>query len=319
MRIFFSVFRYTGPSSDEDDCSSESDEDGLQLMFDCRRPRPLRYPSSLTNLVTTINRSTEPTPADVKQWCDQLEQDLTLTPSAAEKVCTETNAQASSPAWYRERVCRLTASNFGLVCKRRPTHRSSLVDQLLYVDPPAAVSALQLGRSQEPTIVKKYVDKMESEDVLVEVSTTGLHVHPSIGFLAASPDRLVIDSSCEPSAGLLEAKYFVSVSGPPEDAIGKRANYCLKKTADGSTHLSKSHNFYFQVQGQMACSSRPWCDFVCMTRTGHLFIERVSFDEKFWIECVSKLTGFFRSHLAPEIVCPRQRDPVSRDESNSDH
>ena len=61
---------------------------------------------------------------------------------------------------------------------------------------------------------------MEQEDT-VDVSSTGLHIHPTLGFLAASPDRLVTDTS----DGVLEVKYLVSINGQPDDAIRTKSNY----------------------------------------------------------------------------------------------
>ena len=71
----------------------------------------------------------------------------------------------------------------------------SLVELLLYTEPPVTVSALHLGRTKEPVIVEPYIALKEFVLCLVDVAGTGLHVHPRYGFLAGSPDRLVEDSS----------------------------------------------------------------------------------------------------------------------------
>lgn len=298
------------------DTSGEESEDPLEpegesgaihgSQYDKRRPRQLQYPPCLKTLLANINRHgpEQPTPGQVELWCLQLEEALQQSAAAAEQVREDTSLQASSQLWHTERVCRLTASNFGLICKRRPAFVKSLVAQMLYQDPPVAVAALHLGRSHEPVVVQKYIDKMRDDDTLVEVSPTGLHIHPRFGFLAASPDRLVTDSSCEPSDGLVEVKYLVSVDGPPELAIGTKANFCLHKTPEGCVRLNRRHNYYYQVQGQIACSGRSWCDFVCMSKSGELFVERIYPDESFWADCVTRLTAFFRTHFAPEIVYP---------------
>lgn len=277
----------------------------LQSQFDQRRPKPLQYPSSLSPLLERINSADreQVEVAHVKLWCEEMESLLCLSEAQRLEVCRSTSQQSQSALWYSERVCRLTASNFGLVCKRRPGYMSSLVKHLLYVEPPVTVSAIRLGRQKEPVIVEKYVATMQKEETLVAVYETGLHVHPTAGFLAASPDRLVEDYSCEPAQGVLEVKYLASVVGPPEDALAK-PTICLEQLQNGTVHLKKSHNYFYQVQGQMACTQRSWCDFVCMTSTGHLFRERISFDAEFWSNCHAKLQYFFQAHLAPEIVYP---------------
>ena len=124
-------------------------------------------------------------------------------------------------------------------------------------------------------------------------------VHVVHGFLAASPDRLVNDTSSEPSSGLLEVKYLVSVSGHPESGIISGKSFCLEKV-DGIIRLNRGHNYFYQVQGQMACTGRPWCDFACMSSTGDIFIERVWFDAGFWDGCFFKLRQFY-----DEFFCER--------------
>ena len=72
----------------------------------------------------------------------------------------------------------------------------------------------------------------------VEVQQTGLHVHPTFSFLAASPDRLVVDKSMSPTDGLLEVKCMPSINGRVEDQIGAK-QLCLVKDVNGSVHLSQ--------------------------------------------------------------------------------
>ena len=149
---------------------------------------------------------------------------------------------------------------------------SSLVKQLMYVDPLVSVPAIRLGRQKEPLVVERYVEAMREEESLVDVTETDLHAHPTFGFLAASPDRLVDDPSCQPCEGLPEVKFLASVVGPPEDALSK-ATICMEKGADGVVRLKRTHNYYYQVQGQMACTGHSWCDFACMSSSGQLFKE----------------------------------------------
>ena len=142
--------------------------------------------------------------------------------------------------------------------------------KLLYTEPPVTESALHLVCTKEPVIVERYIALKEEDMCLVDVAGTGLHVRPKYGFLAGSPDRLVEDSSCEPSHGLLEVKYLASVSGPPSTAIGKKANFCLERLDCGTVRLKRSHNYFYQVQDQMGCTGRQWCDFVCHSLVRYL-------------------------------------------------
>ena len=119
-------------SSDEEGHAGAQDSP-LFLKFDFRRPKPLRYPESITPLIKRINESEgEPNIETVAGWASDLQQHLNLTNDARQSVCSTSKEQSSSDAWYKERVCRLTSSNFGLICKRRPAYKRSLVEQLLY-------------------------------------------------------------------------------------------------------------------------------------------------------------------------------------------
>lgn len=308
---FLRYFRPGVPSdaSDEDDVDDGGDSpthspSSAVSLFDNARPKPIKFPPYLHGLATKIESSTPPNPeSEVAGWCQELEQALLLSSAKRELVCRQTKEQHESHVWYMERICRLTASKFGLICKRRAGYMRSLVHQLLYVDPPVNVPALVQGRLKEPLVVDKYVAFKEREECLLEVEDTGLHVHTESGFLAASPDRLVTDFSCEPSAGLLEVKYISSLHGKLDEGLSK-AGFCLARDGSNSLRLKQSHNYYYQVQGQMACTNRTWCDFACMSAAGDLHVERIYYDAIFWESCKHKLTTFFRQHLAMEIVCP---------------
>ncbi len=57
---------------------------------------------------------------------------------------------------------------------------------------------------------------------------------------------------------------------------------------DGKIELKKNHNYFFQVQMQMAVTGLEWCDFfVWLENDSHL--ETIRFDEVFWQEAKDKL------------------------------
>ena len=112
----------------------------------------------------------------------------------------------------------------------------SLVDQLLYKSPPVSVGALKFGRDNEPAVVSSYQQYMAESGHPVKVLHTGLHVHQTIGFLAASPDCQVIDPSSYPAHGLLDVKCTPSIAGRVEDQIGTK-QLCLVRDSSGNARL----------------------------------------------------------------------------------
>ena len=86
------------------------------------------------------------------------------------------------------------------------------------------------------------------------------------------------------------------------------ANFCctLETADDGNKYLKLRHNhqYFSQVQGQMAVTGITWCDFVIYTEKG-LSVERIPFDRDFWqFDLLPKLTDFYDNCLAREIVSP---------------
>ena len=60
---------------------------------------------------------------------------------------------------------------------------------------------------------------------------------------------------------------------------------------DGQPKLERNHKYYAQVQGLMGVTGAQWCDFVVYTSEG-MSIERIPFDERFWISLKAKFYTF---------------------------
>ena len=66
-------------------------------------------------------------------------------------------------------------------------------------------------------------------------------------------------------------------------------------------HLEKRHNYYYQVQGQLALLNLQWCDFVVWTRSG-IHVERITFDRDFWSkQCLPQLKSFYTDVILPSV------------------
>lgn len=84
--------------------------------------------------------------------------------------------------------------------------------------------------------------------------------------MAASPDGL-IDKD-----GIVEIKCPASIKDmTPEEAFeNKKLNFMSLK--NGILKLKTTHNYYFQVQGQLEISERNYCYFVVWTPKGIVLI-----------------------------------------------
>ena len=229
-----------------------------------------------------------------------------------EKIERETRSQADNPLWYHHRRLRLTASNFGMVAKRRAkTPVAKAVKNLLYTRSMDS-KAMRWGRVHEDDARQEYVQLLKLSHPQATVKLTGLIVDKHEPCLGGSPDGLVsIPKKVEPD-GVLEIKCPHSAAEKqftPQEACSLKNFPCklvtgVREDDIDLLRLKRKHNYFYQVQGLMAITGRPWCDFVVWTPKG-LSVERISFDVEFWSTVKPKLVDFHRRAILPELALPR--------------
>lgn len=180
--------------------------------------------------------------------------------------------------WYAVRLGKVTASRVAdLMAKTKTgysTSRENYLSQLVLerITGTKAESfnnaAMQWGTEQEPFARAAYE---AAQDVMVEEQ--GFAPHPTIEMAGASPDGLVgVD-------GLVEIK-------------------CPNTSTMIETLLTEKvpAKYLAQMQFQMACTGRKWCDYVVfdprMPAKAQLFIKRVARDDKFIAEMEAEIVKF---------------------------
>ena len=253
--------------------------------------------------ITPSNTSQE----DLQHICNEYLISLQVTMEQASKLTQATVDQDPSPnsLWQQLRRPRLTASVFGTVVKRRKNFEK-LTETILYKPPPGTVPALEWGQSHEEVARQWYTHhKTTLHGPAYKVCKTGIHISTTNPWLAASPDGVVEDPTQDEGRhnGILEIKCFYSGrTMTPEDACQEINRFCSTLN-NGQVTLKKKHNYYYQIQGQLAITQLPWCDFVIWTPHG-TSLQRIERNEHFWNLMYLKLKSFYHEYLFPELADP---------------
>jgi putative phage-type endonuclease len=208
--------------------------------------------------------------------------------------------EQGTPEWYAERLGKVTASRVSDVIAKtksgwaasRANYMAELVtERLTGVQALRYVSAeMQWGTENEPHARAAYQFEIQSK-----VDPAPFVPHPSIADTGASPDGYVgadglIEIKCPNTATHIETLLSGSVAG----------------------------KYVTQMQWQMACTRRAWCDFVSfdprLPPSMQLFIKRVPRDEVMINSLEADVADFLqelrltvhrlRSKYEPESVKP---------------
>jgi putative phage-type endonuclease len=183
-----------------------------------------------------------------------------------------------SPEWFAIRAGKVTASRVADVIAKtktgwgasRANYAAELIAERLTGESAERFSnaAMQWGTDKEPEARIAYEFETNRE-----VAQVGFVAHPSIDMSGASPDGLVA------ADGLVEIK-------------------CPNTATHLETLLSRSvpSKYVTQMQWQMACTGRAWCDFVSfdprMPENMRLFISRVPRDTPAILSLEHDVTAF---------------------------
>lgn len=169
--------------------------------------------------------------------------------------------------WFAARRGKVTASRIADVIARvskgwaasRENYKAELMLEILTNTTAVGFvsEAMKWGTEKEPEARAKY-----SETIFDTVTETGFVDHPAILGSGCSPDGLVGDD------GLIEIK-------------------CPNTATFLDILLTENipQKWLTQIQWQLACTGRKWCDFVCydprMPEGAQIFVKRVDRDDVF--------------------------------------
>lgn len=183
-----------------------------------------------------------------------------------------------SEEWFAARCGKVTASRVAdIIAKTKSgpsTSRANYAAQLVTerltgtVGESFSNAAMQWGTEKEPDARKAY-----AFEAGVTVSEVGFLTHPTILAAGASPDGLVGDE------GMVEIKCPITAT--------HIATLIDRKVPD---------KYAVQMQWQMACAGRAWCDFVSydprMPLDMQMYVTRVLRDDKRIAELEAEVRAF---------------------------
>ncbi|XP_065062194.1 uncharacterized protein LOC135689022 [Rhopilema esculentum] len=185
-------------------------------------------------------------------------------------LASNTVEQRLSPMWAKFRRLRLTGSNFGAVLKAIQRNKNqnrpyppSLFKTLRMEYSLGKKDAIMWGQMHEEMAIQSY-----SQITGNTVTKTGLHLFPC-GFLGSSPDGIISVPDDTENIGVIEVKCTfkyrnASISEIIQNELpdgSKGSSFYLKK--DG--HLRENHEYWHQVQAEMASVGVNWAHFVLWT------------------------------------------------------
>ena len=160
-----------------------------------------------------------------------------------------TLGQDRNPLWSDERTKRLSSSMFGKICKSMASEkvdRKKLARSLVEVIKLKA-PALEHGKNYEDMAISSYMSVTKHD-----VKKCGIVVSIEKPFLACSPDGIINNSY------LVEVKCPFSAKDKP---ISNVTVPYLKSDSPAGYYLAETHDYYYQVQGQMYCTGAEKCDY----------------------------------------------------------
>lgn len=192
-----------------------------------------------------------------------------------------------SPEWHALRLGKVTASRVADVVAKtktgwgasRANYMAELIAERLTGEtaPSFANAAMQWGTEKEPDARSAYEFRTDTE-----IAQVAFVIHPQIADSGASPDGLI------GADGMAEFKC-------PNTAT--HIETLLTGTVPGK--------YVTQMQWQMACTGRKWCDFVSfdsrMPEAMRLFIQRVPRDDK-TIASLEKDVSEFLDDMAKKLA-----------------
>lgn len=126
-----------------------------------------------------------------------------------------------------------------------------------------------------------------------------MHINPDYPYIGATPDGIINCDCC--SDGIIEIKCpYINKDSTITEISQKKSSYLISDEA-GNICLDMNHDYYYQIQTQLLCSSASYCDFIVWTNND-FHVERIYPDELIQETIAEKAHIFFNLCILPELL-----------------
>lgn len=211
--------------------------------------------------------------------------------------------QSNSWHWNKLRVGRVTGSTFKKACVTNLSKPAISTIKLICwpencrFDSPA----MRYGRQWENVAKEDFDKEMAVAHANYTSRKTGLIVSKTCNFLAVSPDGATKCSCCGPSVLEIKCPYVLRKDNSTIDNLLKMSNPYIQ-LQNNKYSLNRKHDYFFQLQMQMAICECRFGYFYVWSRHLSIPIIKVEFDKKFWDDNSVKAFRFVKSVIIPEIM-----------------
>ena len=173
-----------------------------------------------------------------------------------------------------------------------------ICDIVQYNPPPRGLPALKYGCRMEGIAADKYKNVLvELGHKYVQERKCGPFISGSVPFIVALPDRIVSCVCCGERVLEIKCPLKSAHTHPTEGTVD-----CLQYV-DDILKLTTNHNYYTQIEGQMALTNIKRAYFYVFSVHGYSnHLQELVFDEAYWKEVSSNLSIFFNLFFAEELV-----------------
>lgn len=227
---------------------------------------------------------------------------LNLTEVEIKNIYNATKSQSDSSTWFTQRIGRLTASKFHRIYTRVNTIKKPNNDANL-----DNLFEAILGNNHFENLATKHGIAMEPHAKIAVISILkishnkfksydpGMTVDKNYPYISVSPDLETFCECCGEGVVEIKSPYSICETTPSENNLSY-----LTKEGD-IIKLKQTHQYFSQIQGQLAVTNRKIAWFFIFTHHGY-HLEKIQFDPTYWKNILANLVYFWQNHLAFKIL-----------------